>query len=493
MCPELLNPFTANASASTVGGPDLAKSQDAAENFAAGFATHSQLQHLDLILIDARRVLVPAGVTTGEGFGWSVRDNMGIRGLRRAGYEVVLMGSPDDAEAQAHAEELGCAWRSTTANSAGDLILEIRDWIMRRSADRQDLAMENVAWVTDQDCHRELSDWELNQNAKNQLDASLGAIVSTASVEHQTRSHHEADQVKRGATSSKCVELKLSAKSGQGALLELCHLLLPIRLRRHAQGQTQPHKSVNLRTWLLVSLLGAFLQATPALAQVQERIRFPEEELATESVLPVFDQPVSVKSRNVELASRLELGVQGGYAMTEPFFNPLSFGVSLAYHFNEEWGAQVMYNTQMQGLSNEASQLNPIPNTNPPVNANLQYAPAPKAIAIANVQYSAYYGKISLSKEMVMNLHLFGLAGAGMITLGDVQKPLLTVGLGQKFYFSENMSFRFDLRLLAYQGPDPTSIRLDNKFEPQPSSAFSNRVFIEGFLTAGLSYALPAF
>jgi outer membrane beta-barrel protein len=281
------------------------------------------------------------------------------------------------------------------------------------------------------------------------------------------------------------VELNFSVKSGQGGLLELCHLLLSIRLRRQTFG--------NLKTWLVAIALGAFLQAAPALAQAQERIRFPEEELATESVLPVFDQPVSVKSRNVELASRLELGVQGGYAMTEPFFNPLSFGVSLAYHFNEEWGAQLMYNTQMQGLSSEASQLNPIPNTNPPVNANLQYAPAPKAIAIANVQYSAYYGKISLSKEMVMNLHLFGLAGAGMITLGDVQKPLLSVGLGQKFYFSENMSFRFDLRLLAYQGPDPTSIRLDNKFEPQPSSAFSNRVFIEGFLTAGLSYALPSF
>ncbi|HRK08858.1 MAG TPA: outer membrane beta-barrel domain-containing protein [Pseudobdellovibrionaceae bacterium] len=479
MCPELLNPFKAS---------DSSASQDTAENFefAQGFATHSQLQHLELILIDARRVLWPAGITTGESFGWSVRDNMGIRGLRRAGYEVVLMGAAHDAEAKAHAEELNCAWLATTANSTTDLLVEVCDWILRRSADRPELAIANVAWVTDQ-----VGQFELGRIAKNQRDVSLGAIVGTASTDHKTRSHHEADQVPRAERTS--VELNLTAKSGQGALLELCHLLLPIRLRRQTHGPTSGQNPGRLRSWLVAGALGAFLQAAPALAQVQERIRFPEEELATESVLPVFDQPVSVKARNVELASRLELGVQGGYAMTEPFFNPLSFGVSLAYHFNEEWGAQLMYNTQMQGLSSEASQLNPIPNTNPPVNANLQYAPAPKAIAIANVQYSAYYGKISLSKEMVMNLHLFGLAGAGMITLGDVQKPLLTVGLGQKFYFSENMSFRFDLRLLAYQGPDPTSIRLDNKFEPQPSSAFSNRVFIEGFLTAGLSYALPAF
>ncbi len=476
----------------------------------ASFVRAAQLQQIQLILIDAKTVLRDADLRSSDrrsasgmtdNFGWSVRDNMGIRALRRAGYDVVFLTSIADAESRSHAEELSCDLWVSRSMSSGEIGTaddgvenQVENWgeiwtEIREGAGRRSLDLGQVMLVTDRRLDRE-SDPGLTKEPENQpdneIEASLGAIVSTSSAKRSATSPSYSQSSESLASS---VQLKLQAKSGHGALLELCHLLLPIRVRRSSSAPM----AKGFEAWIMGIVLSGFLITAPALAQEAERIRFPEEELATESVLPVFDQPVSVKSRNVELASRLELGLQGGYAMTEPFFNPLSFGLSLAYHFNEEWGAQVMYNTRMQGLSSEASQLNPIPNTSPPVNANLQYAPAPKALAIANVQYSAYYGKISLSKEMVMNLHLFGLAGAGMITLGDVQKPLVTVGLGQKFYFNDKMSFRFDLRLLAYQGPDPTSIRLDNKFEPQPSSAFSNRVFIEGFLTAGLSYALPVF
>jgi hypothetical protein len=47
--------------------------------------------------------------------------------------------------------------------------------------------------------------------------------------------------------------------------------------------------------------------------------------------------------------------------------------------------------------------------------------------------------------------------------------------------------------LLAYQGPDPTSIALDTKTSVQPTSAFGTKLFTEGLLNFGLSYMLPAF
>ena len=449
----------------------------------------SRLHDIETILIEARSVLraksESLSAVVADSFGWSVRDNMGIRGLRRAGYEVVFLTSRADAEARAHAEELGCETlviQGEVSDEArrAELSQEIRLWL-----DRRETNLREVMFVTDR-AAVPFPQAGSSAVVDHRIEGTWGAIVSTASFDLKHQLHGNGATVE-GPTND--VRLCLQSKAGQGALLEVCHLLIPIRLKRSRNMPT----TKSLISWILGSILASVITASPAFAESTERIRFPEEELATESVLPVFDQPASVKARNVELASRLELGLQGGYAMTEPFFNPMSFGLSVAYHFNEEWAAQVMYNSQMQGLSNEANQLNPIPNTNPPVNANLQYAPAPKAIAIGNVQYAAYYGKISLSKETVMNLHLYGLAGAGMITLGDEQKPLITVGLGQKFYFTNSMSFRFDLRVLAYQGPDATSIRLDNKTGPQPSSAFSNRTFIEGFLAAGISYALPAF
>jgi outer membrane beta-barrel protein len=168
-----------------------------------------------------------------------------------------------------------------------------------------------------------------------------------------------------------------------------------------------------------------------------ETIQFPTEELATESVLPVFDQPTSVKNRVVSLSKRIELGLLMGYALTEPFYNPFQIGGTLSYHINEDHGINFYGATFLQGLSSEASQLNPIPGTI--INANLQYAPSPKYLFLANWQYSAFYGKLSLTKDYVMNLHLFGLAGIGMYGIGDASVPVLSVGLGQKFHFTPSL------------------------------------------------------
>lgn len=241
---------------------------------------------------------------------------------------------------------------------------------------------------------------------------------------------------------------------------------------------------------VLISSLFAGLSVSQSATEV---IQFPDEELATESVLPIFDPPATVKNRVVALAKRIELGFAMGYALTEPFYTPFNIGGTATYHINEEHGVNIYAASYLQGLSNEASQLNPIPNSSPPINANLQYGPAPKYLFIGSWQYSAFYGKLSFTKDYVMNLHLYGLAGIGAFGIGDSNNPVLAVGLGQKFYFSPSWAFRFDLRGLIYQGPDPTSIRLDNKTSVQPSSSFSQKLFIEGLLNFGVSYLLPGF
>lgn len=220
-------------------------------------------------------------------------------------------------------------------------------------------------------------------------------------------------------------------------------------------------------------------------------IQISEEELAAESVLPVFDQPDSVKSRNVVTARRFELGFQGGYSLTEPFFNPLSLGATLSYHINEDHGLNVYYTTFIPGESDYSKQLNPIPRR--AINANLQYAPAPKYIALGNYQLTAFYGKLSLSKEMVMNLGLYALAGGGMIGIGDVSKPVVNVGIGQKFYFDSQFALRFDLRVLAYRGPNAVSSPLDQKTTVQPASYFEEKMFVDTLLSFGAIYMLPQF
>jgi outer membrane beta-barrel protein len=250
--------------------------------------------------------------------------------------------------------------------------------------------------------------------------------------------------------------------------------------------------ATKIMKWAGVLGLAWALAMKPGMA-FAATIEFPEGELASESVLPVFDHPESVKSRNVKTAKRLELGGFMGYALTEAFYNPLSYGVNGTYHFDEVHGINLVGAFNVQGLNDYGNQLNPVPGTSPPQNLNIQYAPAPKYLILANYQRTAFYGKLSLAKDYVMNLSLYGFAGAGMIGIGDVSKPVANFGIGQKFYFTPSLAFRADLRFLVYQGPDPVSKNLVAATSVQPASQFDEKLFFNGQLSFGAVYLLPSF
>lgn len=234
----------------------------------------------------------------------------------------------------------------------------------------------------------------------------------------------------------------------------------------------------NFTAFLLLLLFSFNLRA--------EQIQFPEDELATESVLPVFDQPQAVRSRLVPLAKRFEVGIGVSYDLVEPFFGPYGFNVSGTYNFTEEHGINIFYNNYLQGNTNYVDQLNNIPNTSSKF--NLQNAPAPKYLLLVDYQYTGFYGKLSLTKETVMNLSLFGLVGLGGYQIGDSLNPVFNFGLGQKFYFSQNSALRFDLRFNVYNGPNIVSGTISANGPAPAASSFDQRIFLGSMLSASYIY-----
>jgi len=247
-------------------------------------------------------------------------------------------------------------------------------------------------------------------------------------------------------------------------------------------------KSLVLKTILAAIVLWVHFDAQAAV------IRFPDEELATETVLPVFDNPVSVRNRNVVTSRRFELGGNAGYMLTEPFFNPVNVSGSLSYHLNEDHGVNLFGTFFLSGVSQNTENLNNPAGSTDGVRPNLQFAPRPRWLLLANYQFTGYYGKISLSKDSVMNLSLLGTAGVGGYYIGDQIFPTFSVGLGQKFYFTPNFGIRFDLRVLMYQGPDVLSgnkLILANANSEVSSDRFNKRLFISSILTAGVIWLIP--
>tara|TARA_B100001248_G_scaffold261550_1_gene253104 strand:- start:7752 stop:8459 length:708 start_codon:yes stop_codon:yes gene_type:complete len=196
------------------------------------------------------------------------------------------------------------------------------------------------------------------------------------------------------------------------------------------------------------------LYALPAVAERPTKtIRFPEEELARESVMPVFENKVAVKKKLVPKEKRFELGLQFGNQLTEAFYDAYALGLSGHYHFNEFHALELSY----QFLSSSESQfVDIIEEDVDTVNGfNFDRAPTVESMILGAWEFTPYYGKISLTKQRVMNLSIYGSLILGMVDNGASNVLAYGFGLGQKLYFSPNWGLRFEIKGLFYDVANP--------------------------------------
>ncbi|MCB9072090.1 MAG: outer membrane beta-barrel domain-containing protein [Bdellovibrionaceae bacterium] len=188
-------------------------------------------------------------------------------------------------------------------------------------------------------------------------------------------------------------------------------------------------------------------------------IEFPEEELAKESVLPVFEgETKAVMSRRVITKERFEVGPMVGFIFNEPFFSPLTYGIHAGYHFNEFHSVAVNAFLRNASISSDAKQVDKdIATEGSQQIINFSVVPVPDYLVTVDYQLTPYYGKISLTKDFVMNLGLYVYGGVGAMGLGGATAPLLDLGVGQNLFFTSRFGLRLDMKFLMYQGLNVTS------------------------------------
>jgi outer membrane beta-barrel protein len=235
---------------------------------------------------------------------------------------------------------------------------------------------------------------------------------------------------------------------------------------------------------LFLSIFFAIALADRVHAEV---INLPTEELAKESVLPVFDKPVSLKNRNVQTAERIDLGVNFGLALSEPIYNTNKLGLSLFYHTSEDHAFGLHFAKNGGGVSSYANQLKD------QYSLDFSRAPAPLQTIIGEWDWKFFYGKMSLTKDSIMNTSVFTTLGAGMIQYQHKSYPAIAPGLGQKFYFGKSFALRFDLKLFMHQAPIPFlkgGLRTSGSpADPIPAyESFQERLTFTSVLDVGLSW-----
>ena len=206
---------------------------------------------------------------------------------------------------------------------------------------------------------------------------------------------------------------------------------------------------MELRIVFLFFIISLFVNPSWA-----DSIKFPEEELARETVLPQFDSTSSVKNRAVTVEGRFEIGIGGGLNLQEALYNNRNLHGSLYYNLSETHAIGLTGISIVDGLSQMGRDLREGRGIEPD-KFDPSLAPRVENILLAEYQLTAYYGKISITKLSVMNLALYGLFGAGTVSFGDSSSPVFDVGLGQKFYLSKYVALRWELRFMLYEGPNP--------------------------------------
>ncbi len=235
------------------------------------------------------------------------------------------------------------------------------------------------------------------------------------------------------------------------------------------------------KIWGLTLMMTAFGFASSAMAAPD--LELPPEELAKETVLPVFDRVEMVRVRKVKTSGKWEFAGNFSWMMSEPIFDTSRLGVSIYKHTDEEtaWGAQ--FYSYSTGLSDYSKQLNK--------QYQLDYNRAPKPEFGAFLDYNAklFYGKMSISKNSTMNTHLLGLASIGMTKYENDMYPGATVGVGYKFYFTPTFSLRTDLRLFIHQAPIPFKRGAILSTDPVPDKgSFKERIHYTNLLDIGLNW-----
>lgn len=229
-------------------------------------------------------------------------------------------------------------------------------------------------------------------------------------------------------------------------------------------------------------------------AHAEVKISFPDEELATESVLPVFEDRVAVKNRKVNHKGKFEINLMGGLVTSEPIYDPITYGLSLTYHFNNTKAIHIMAASFSDGLSGSGKSLRNgevIGGSGAATGIEFDATRAPhkEFLLAAHYQYTAYYGKISLTRDNIMNMTLSGLIGGGFYAMDGLTAPTVNLGVSQRLYFTSRVALRFDLLFSIFNGPDITSGGvLDRSNLPGPDAgAFEKSIQFDSNLYFGLS------
>ncbi|MCY4321475.1 MAG: hypothetical protein OXC37_03600 [Bdellovibrionaceae bacterium] len=192
------------------------------------------------------------------------------------------------------------------------------------------------------------------------------------------------------------------------------------------------------------------------------KVYFPDEELATESVLPLVDTSEVVLNRNIRLKFKTELSIEHGRGLDEPFYDKNYPTGVINFYFTEIHAISLMGTYYFPFLSSAGRDLSEGRGLADGKKFSPLKAPYPQYSFFLNYLYTPYYGKMSLAKKWVLNLSIYGFIGGGLVVSNkNDQFPGFDIGFGKKLYINKWIGLKTSIGFYSYYGPATARLNLD--------------------------------
>ena len=207
-----------------------------------------------------------------------------------------------------------------------------------------------------------------------------------------------------------------------------------------------------------------------------------DDELPSESVIPITDNNSSVLNKKIKFAKRFQVDLNTGSVLDEPLVNASYFLFRGSYYTTEEYSFGLGIRSRFGGKTTYSEQLYQ-------GTAQLEFdrAPSPTQSHFVSFGYNFYYGKISLGKNVVVPASTKLDTDFGMQTFGTSTKPFLQTAVTQSFYINTHISVGLSIGLSLAQTYDSTSVNI-RLTQPIPSeSSFASKMQTNQYLSLNLN------
>jgi len=178
----------------------------------------------------------------------------------------------------------------------------------------------------------------------------------------------------------------------------------------------------------------------PAAAPAAAAAKVTEE--ASEESPAAQDRIKAVPRKAVLKMGRLELGAFATFSVNDAFWQHYAASGSVIYYPHDAFGiglgVDYMYAHARQ------SNLDVVRQTLTSVPATFE---KPRLFAHLDFYWVPIYGKISLFNTQIVHFDFYATAGVGFATsFGSAQPPAVNGGIGQRFFVSDWLALRFEVR-----------------------------------------------